>query len=129
MFAFFVTVLFNLHILWFVSSCSWFRDGGSKVLHVRDQITTGLNLIDKWMERRCLMLCADKGQKDSLSAFARRLLVDASHQFGEMDAQKVHHVGFLDMAKYGRLGMPDINDMAAWSLRVLKQNEEYSNWS
>ncbi|CAK8999487.1 Uncharacterized protein SCF082_LOCUS6070 [Durusdinium trenchii] len=98
----------------------------SKVLHVRDQITTGLNLIDKWMERRCLMLCADKGQKDSLSAFARRLLVDASHQFGEMDAQKVHHVGFLDMAKYGRLGMPDINDMAAWSLRVLKQNEEYS---
>ena len=94
---------------------------------MREQINTGLSVADRWMERRLLMLCTDKGQKDSLAAFSRRLLQEGSSLFGDADAQRIHHIGFLDMTKFGRLGMVEIGEMASWSLRVLNQNPEYSN--
>ncbi|CAK9077334.1 unnamed protein product [Durusdinium trenchii] len=98
----------------------------AEVLHLRDQIEIGLGLADRWMERRCLMLCTDKGQKDSLTGFTRRLLQDATTAFPDTDISHMHHLGFLDSTKFGRLGMPEINEMASWCLKVLNLNPDLS---
>lgn len=97
-----------------------------KVLHLRDQIQTGLQLADRCMERRCMMLCTDK-PTDSLSTFMRRVVQEASQCFPEAELQCTHHIGYLDTTKYGRLGMPEINEMASWTLRTLNLKPERSS--
>ncbi|CAK9079157.1 unnamed protein product [Durusdinium trenchii] len=98
----------------------------NKVLHLRDQIQTGLQLADRCMERRCMMLCTDK-PTDSLSTFMRRVVQEASQCFPEAELQCTHHIGYLDTTKYGRLGMPEINEMASWTLRTLNLKPERSS--
>lgn len=84
----------------------------AKVLHVRDQIQTGLSLADAFMERHCLMVCTDKGQKDSLTGMLRRLQQDANKRFEAVDLDKTHHIGYCDVAKLGRLAQPEIDALA-----------------
>ena len=98
-----------------------------KVLHLRDQIQIGLSLAEKLMERRCLMLCTDKNQRDSLSGMMRRSLQDASQRFSGNDAQKTHHIGYIDMAKMGRLAQPEVDEAATWANKLLNQSPDYSN--
>lgn len=92
---------------------------------MRDQIQCGLGLADKFMEKRSLVLCTDKGQRDSLSGTLRRMMQDA--KFDGLDNEKVHHVGYCDLSRWGRLSVPQIDDMADWTLRTLQLNPDYSN--
>lgn len=95
-----------------------------QVLHLRDQLNAGLGLAEKWMEKRCLMLCQDKS--DSLTGFARRVLTEASQRFPDVLLDKMHHIGILDLTKFGRLSMPEIDNCANWAHKVLSMNPEYS---
>ena len=96
-----------------------------KVLHLRDQLTQGLVIADKLMEKRAMVLCTDKGQRDSLSALLRRMHQDCG--FDSVDTEKVHHIGFCDLSKWGRLSVPEVDEVASWALRTLNQHPEYSN--
>lgn len=109
----------------YFSSCFWPGLATSfQVLHLRDQLHAGLGLADKWMEKRCLMLCQDKS--DSLTGFARRVLTEASQRFPDVQLEKMHHIGILDLTKYGRLSMPEIDSCANWAHKVLSMNPDYS---
>ncbi|CAK9106475.1 Uncharacterized protein SCF082_LOCUS49592 [Durusdinium trenchii] len=47
--------------------------------------------------------------------------------FDSVDTEKVHHIGFCDLSKWGRLSVPEVDEVASWALRTLNQNPEYSN--
>ena len=96
---------------------------------MRDQIESGLALADRMMERRCLMVCGDRGLHDSLTGLTRRVLQDAVSKFAEADMGHIHNIGYIDMTKFGRLSMPEIDSCANWAQRVLNLNPEYSSQS
>ena len=97
-----------------------------KVLHLRDQINAGLGVADRFMEKRMLMLCGEKGLQDSLTGFARRVLAEAGQRFPDVHMDQIHHIGFLDTTKFGRLSMPEIDAMACWAQKVLNLNPDRS---
>lgn len=97
----------------------------SKVIHLRDQIEIGLRASEQLMEKRCLMVCAND-KSHAVGTLKRRVMADASTKF-EADIQKLHHIGFIDLSKFGRLTVPIIDEVARWSKRVLQMNEDYSN--
>ena len=76
------------------------------------------------MSRRCMMVCGDKG--DALNSFSRKVLSDAAQRFPDATLEGMHHIGFLDMAKFGRLSMPEIDNFANWSLKILQLNPDRS---
>jgi hypothetical protein len=96
------------------------------VLHLRDQINAGLGLADRFMEKRMLMLCGEKGLQDSLTGFTRRVLAEAGQRFPDVQMDQIHHIGFLDTTKFGRLSMPEIDAMACWAQKVLNLNPDRS---
>ena len=67
-----------------------------QVLHLRDQLTHGLALAEKLMERRALVLCTDKCQRDSLTAVLRRMHQDCG--FDGVEPDRCHHVGYCDLS-------------------------------
>ena len=97
----------------------------SKVIHLRDQIESGLRASEQLMEKRCLMVCAND-KSHAVGTLKRRVMADASTKF-EADIQKLHHIEFIDLSKFGRLTVPIIDEVARWSKRVLQMNEDYSN--
>eukprot|EP00435_Cladocopium_sp_Y103_P033913 s1822_g8.t1 len=101
-----------------------FNQRRCKVLHMRDQIEIGLGVCEKFMEKRCLMV--RQSDKSALTTFVRRVIGDANQKFQGVQVEKMHHVGFLDLSKYGRLTVPDINDAAQWCHQVLTLNENFS---
>ena len=105
---------------------SYFFEGFcNQVLHLRDQIEIGLGVCERFMEKRCLLVRAS-GDKSGLTAMVRRVLADANQKFQGVEAEKMHHIGFLDLSKYGRLTVPDINEAATWCYQVLSLNDNYS---
>ena len=93
---------------------------------MRNQIEIGLGVADAFMQKRLLMLRADKNKGNSFSGLLRRVLQDASSRFDAADISKVHHLGFIDLTKFGRLAAPEINDVAQWTHQLLSQNPDYS---
>ena len=91
---------------------------------MRDQIEIGLGVCEKFMEKRCLMV--RQSDKSGLTTFVRRVIGDANQKFQGVQVEKMHHIGFLDLSKYGRLTVPDINDAAQWCHQVLNLNENFS---
>ncbi|CAK9025766.1 unnamed protein product, partial [Durusdinium trenchii] len=91
---------------------------------MRDQIETGLNLSERLMERRLLISCGDKSA--SLPAFMKKVFTDCNARFEQADFSCMHHVGFLDWTKFGRLTMAVIDEQARWAAKVLDLNDNYS---
>ena len=48
---------------------------------MRDQINTGLGVADSFMQKRMLMLCADKNKGNTFAGLMRRVLQEASQRF------------------------------------------------
>eukprot|EP00435_Cladocopium_sp_Y103_P057161 s717_g19.t1 len=69
---------------------------------MRDQIQVGLGVADSFLQRRLMMLCADKNKGNSFGVLVRHVLSDASQKFDAAEINKIHHLGFIDMTKYGR---------------------------
>ena len=99
-----------------------------QVLHLRDQITLGMGVVDKFMERRCLILCSSETSQ-STAVMLKRVVGEAAGRFGNAALADMHHVGFIDMTKYGRMTMLDIDDCAKWASQVLALNEDRSSLS
>lgn len=91
---------------------------------MRDQLDIGLGVCEKFMQKRCFMVrSADRA---ALTSMVRRVCSDATSRFQGVDLQRMHHIGYIDMTKYGRLTVPDINEAAQWALQVLEMNESFS---
>ncbi|CAK8997702.1 unnamed protein product, partial [Durusdinium trenchii] len=95
------------------------------VLHMRDQIQQGLDVVGRFMEKRAYMVVGERSQ--GVAALQRRMLADASTKFNApLDISKMHHVGYIDFSKFGRLTTIDINQAAEWAKSILTLNDEYS---
>ena len=94
---------------------------------MRDQIQAGLGVADNFMERRMLMVCADKSLSQSFGGLTRRALTDAGQRFDNADVSKTHYLGFIDLTKYGRLSAITVNEVANWCKTLLNQNANYRN--
>ncbi|CAK9045530.1 unnamed protein product [Durusdinium trenchii] len=102
------------------------HDFKEAVLHMRDQISVGMEVVNSFMTKRAMMIVGDKNQ-GSLPALQRRIITDATNRFGApTEIGKMHHIGFLDFSKFGRLTMIDINAAVDWAKQVLMANEDYS---
>lgn len=73
------------------------------------------------------MLCSDKNTSNSFSGFIRRVMQEAGQRFDACDLNKMHHLGVVDLSKFGRLAAPEINDIATWCHQLLNQNPEHSS--
>ena len=93
---------------------------------MRDQIETGLAVAEKLMERRCMMVCSS--DKTGLANVIRRAMTDAVPKFESVAMDKMHHVGYIDFSKFGRLTQPDVENAALWCQRVLNLNDNYSHF-
>lgn len=94
---------------------------------MRDQISVGMEVVNSFMTKRAMMIVGDKNQ-GSLPALQRRIITDATNRFGApTEIGKMHHIGFLDFSKFGRLTMIDINAAVDWAKQVLMANEDYSH--
>ena len=77
--------------------------------------------------RRDFWCCAPtKTRATAFLVFCDVFLQDASSRFDAADISKVHHLGFIDLTKFGRLAAPEINDVAQWTHQLLSQNPDYS---
>ena len=114
---------YGLALLYVGVVCSVFE---FKVLHMRDQIEIGLDVVTQFTQKRALMVVGDKGQ--GLAAMQRRMVADGTNRFSApVELTKMHHVGFIDFSKFGRLTMVEINAAVDWCKQILHQNENYSN--
>ena len=98
-----------------------------KVLHMRDQIQVGLGVAESFLQKRLMMLCADKNKGNSFAGLVRRVLQDALQKFDAADTNKIHHLGFVDMTKYGPLSAVEVNEACQWCFQLLSQNPDYSD--
>ena len=98
----------------------------AKVIHLKEQIDLGLRLADQMMERRCLMVTTDS-RAQPLATMVRRVISDGATKMGDVDLARMHHVGFCDLSKYGRLTALAIEDTARSCKRVLELNSDFSN--
>lgn len=112
-------LLLFVHI-YLVNTCA------AKVLHLRDQIQVRLGVADSFMQKRLLMLCSDKNKGNALSGLMRRALQDATNRFEAAELNRTHHLGYIDLTKYGRLSAVDVNEVGQWSYQLLSQNPDFS---
>ncbi|CAK9049972.1 unnamed protein product, partial [Durusdinium trenchii] len=56
----------------------------------------------------------------------RRVLTDAQQRFDAADLNHLHHLGFIDVTKYGRLSAVEIQEICTWCHQLLSQNPEFS---
>ena len=55
----------------------------------------------------------------------RKALQDAGGRFEGCSMETLHHLGFCDLTKYGRLTAPDVDDVATWCHKTLSLNPNY----
>ena len=94
---------------------------------MRDQIQVGLGVAESFLQKRLMMLCADKNKGNSFAGLVRRVLQDALQKFDAADTNKIHHLGFVDMTKYGPLSAVEVNEACQWCFQLLSQNPDYSD--
>ena len=72
----------------------------------------------------------DAVRRERLARFThwvtRRVLAEAGQRFPDVQMDQIHHIGFLDTTKFGRLSMPEIDAMACWAQKVLNLNPDRS---
>ena len=116
--------VFEISMPWY----PWKAQGSrhvAKVVHLKEQLDIGLRNAEKFMERRCLMITAD-AKAQPLGALLRRVMADATPKFNEADMTRMHHIGYIDLSKFGRMTAVAIEECARWSKRVLELNENNS---
>ena len=95
---------------------------------MKNQIETGLHVAEAFMEKRALMVCsADKSSSGSTTSLVRKMISEASMRFPSVALRSMHHLGFIDMSKFGRITAIEIDQCAKWSHKVLSMNEDFSN--
>lgn len=95
---------------------------------MKNQIETGLQVAETFMEKRALMVCStDKSTSGSVTSLVRKMISEASMRFPSVTLRSMHHLGFVDMSKFGRMTAIEIDQCARWCHKVLAMNEEFSN--
>ena len=97
-----------------------------QVLHLRNQLEIGMAAAEGFMQRRLFMVCNTKASTSNTAMIVRRALQDAGSRFDSCTMENLHHLGFCDLTKYGRLTAPQIEDIASWCYRTLSLNPNYS---
>ena len=100
-----------------------------KVLHLKNQIEIGLNNAESWMSKRNMMVCIDRAQRDGTALMVRRVVQDAGTKFETVSVESLHHLGFADLTKLGRLTAIDVDDIGRWCQRTLNLNPDCSSLS
>lgn len=95
---------------------------------MKNQIETGLQVAEAFMEKRALMVCStDRSSTGSVTSLVRKMISEASVRFPAVTLRSMHHLGFIDMSKFGRMTAIEIDQCARWCHRVLSMNEDFSN--
>lgn len=94
---------------------------------MKNQLEIGLQVAEKFMEKRCLMLCTSGEKSQGTTSLIRKIISEASSKWDGVDLAKMHHLAFFDFSKHGRLTVPDIDQAAKSIIQVLRMNEDYSN--
>lgn len=95
---------------------------------MKNQIETGLQVAETFMEKRALMVCStDKSTSGSVTSLVRKMISEASMRFPSVTLRSMHHLGFVDMSKFGRMTAIELDQCARWCHKVLAMNEEFSN--
>ena len=100
-----------------------------KVLHLKNQIEVGLKAAETWMSKRNMMVCMDRTQRDGTALTVRRVVQDAGTKFETVSVESLHHLGYADLTKLGRLTAIDVDDIGRWCQRVLQLNPEFNSLS
>ena len=72
-------------------------------------------------------MCADKNKGNTFAGLMRRVLTDAQQRFDAADLNHLHHLGFIDVTKYGRLSAVVLQEICTWCHQLLSQNPEFSS--
>ncbi|CAE7889335.1 unnamed protein product [Symbiodinium microadriaticum] len=88
------------------------------VLHAGAQNEKGLQQVENFMELRMYLSATVPTRRRELDGFARRLAVK--------EAGPVHHLGFCDLTKFGRLSADRVDEAAAWAKEILDQDPNRS---
>lgn len=103
------------------------RTDKCQVLHLRNQLEIGLQQAEAFMQKRLYMACNNsKMSAQNAQAMVRRTAQEAARKFDKVTLDSVHHLGYVDMTKLGRLSAPDIQDLATWCQRTLAFNPDRS---
>ena len=97
-----------------------------QVVHMKNQLEIGLQVAERFLEKRCQMVCIGGEKTSGVTSFVRKILTDATAKFEGVELSKMHHLAWFDFSKLGRLTVPDIDSAAKSVLQVLKMNEDYS---
>ena len=102
----------------------WLRN--SQVLHMKGQIDVGLGvIIEQFMQRRLFVACGNQGGQQ-IATMQRRMLQDAKVKFDAADLAHMHHIGYIDLPKMGRLAAPELQEVSDWCYKVLTLNPDFS---
>lgn len=100
----------------------------NQVVHMKAQLEIGLQVAERFMEKRCLMICgSEKSQSQGTTGLVRKVVAEASVKFEGVELSKMHHIAYIDYSKMGRLTVPDIDSCAKWTHKVLSMNDDFSH--
>ena len=76
----------------------------NQVVHMKAQLEIGLQVAERFMEKRCLMICgSEKSQSQGTTGLVRKVVAEASVKFEGVELSKMHHIAYIDYSKMGRL--------------------------
>lgn len=80
------------------------------------------------MAKRNMMICTDRANRDGTALMIRRAVQDASTRFETATMESLHHLGYVDLTKLGRMTAIDVDDVAKWCQRTLALNADHSGF-
>ena len=76
------------------------------------------------MQKRLLVTVGS--QQGNIATMQRRVLQEAKSMFDGADLEHMHHIGYADLLKLGRLAAPDVQELADWCYKILSINPNFS---
>ncbi|CAK9039774.1 unnamed protein product [Durusdinium trenchii] len=95
-----------------------------EVLHLKSQLEVGLGIVEAFMQKRLLVTVGS--QQGNIATMQRRVLQEAKSMFDGADLEHMHHIGYADLPKLGRLAAPDVQELADWCYKILSINPNFS---
>ena len=92
---------------------------------MKAQLDVGLSIAEKFMDRRLLVVCGERTQ--NVATLQRRIVQDAKSKGFETSIEQMHHLGYIDLSKIGRLSAPDVQEVSDWTYKVLALNPCFSS--
>ncbi|CAK9003618.1 unnamed protein product [Durusdinium trenchii] len=96
----------------------------AEVLHLKSQLEVGLGIVEAFMQKRLLVTVGS--QQGNIATMQRRVLQEAKSMFDGADLEHMHHIGYADLLKLGRLAAPDVQELADWCYKILSINPNFS---